>query len=83
MTKVRIPKKIAGVRIPRKLRRAGARLPKTAMPVAALAMASAVIAGVLAGMRGMRRGFPFASGTPPISGNAGAWRSGAHRNADA
>jgi hypothetical protein len=56
MTKVRIPKKIAGVRIPRKLRRAGARLPKTAMPVAALAMASAVIAGILAGMRGMRRG---------------------------
>lgn len=55
MTKTWVPKEIAGVRIPNKVRKAGARIPKSAGPLALVAIGSAIIAGIFAGIRGMQR----------------------------
>lgn len=55
-THIHIPKEVAGVRIPRKVRRMGAHVPRSAVRVAAAAVASAVVAGIFAAVRGTRRG---------------------------
>ncbi len=54
MTKIRIPREIAGIRIPRKVRRAGARLPDATAPAATAAVALAIVAGLFAGKRWLR-----------------------------
>lgn len=50
-----VPKKIAGVRVPRKFRKAGARLPKPSRPMALAALGSATAAALVAGLRWGRR----------------------------
>jgi hypothetical protein len=49
-----IPKKVAGVRIPRKIRKAAARIPKPAVPLALAAIGTALVAGIFVGVKGIR-----------------------------